>query len=305
MTTIDESQRQHDKMSIAFLSSKIVDSDQAKAEVPRIYHDSTHMHLWRTASSANKALCLPLGQHLPTQRDPRTLASKNSSDTDHLCCVSWHDRVSCYGLSNSPIGTQRTDPLIDASIPLSDGTKSIEQNVDYRQVEQDRNRKHGALIVSGVQFATPQHFSKSCNVSDGIKSSLNTPAGLQGIGQHNDYCQHLQRFQPKVASIMSNPPSEPLRKARPSYSDEQKFFIMYNRIIRGLPWAEIEESFSKFFGLRTQNGLYSVYYRTRKIWKMKDIQSTDVRASRRDKSTVIRMAANFSTELLMEVGYLA
>ena len=80
---------------------------------------------------------------------------------------------------------------------------------------------------------------------------------------------------------------------------------MYNRIIRGLPWAEIEENFSKFFGLRTQNGLYSVYYRTRKIWKMKDIKSTDVRASRRDKSTVIRMAANFSTELLMEVGYLA
>jgi hypothetical protein len=233
------------------------------------------------------------------------LASKNSSDTDHLCCVSWHDRVSYYGLSNSPIGTQRTDPSVDTGIPFSDGTKSIEQNVDYRQVEQDRNRKHGALIVSGVQFATPQHFSKSCNVSDGIKSSLNTPAGLQGIGQHNDYCQHLQRFQPKVASIMSNPPSEPLRKARPSYSDEQKFFIMYNRIIRGLPWAEIEESFSKFFGLRTQNGLYSVYYRTRKIWKMKDIQSTDVRASRRDKSTVIRMAANFSTELLMEVGYLA
>jgi hypothetical protein len=195
--------------------------------------------------------------------------------------------------------------LIDTGVPLSDGTESIEQNIDSRQIEQDENHKHGVLIVSDVRFATPQHFSKSHNVSHGIISSLNARAGLQGTGQHNEYSQHLQGSQPNVASIMTNLPCEPSRKARPSYSDEQKFFIMYNRIIRGLPWAEIEESFSKFFDLRRKNGLYSVYYRTRKIWKMKDIKSTDVRTSRRDKSTVIRMAANFSTELLKEVGYLA
>jgi hypothetical protein len=194
--------------------------------------------------------------------------------------------------------------LADNDIPLSDGTKSIEQNIDCRQVEQDENQKHGALIVSDAQFATPQHFSESCNVSRGINSSWNAGAGLQETGQHNDYCQHLQGLQPDVASIMTIPPSEPSRKARPSYSDEQKFFIMYNRIIKGLPWAKIEEDFSKFFDLRTQNGLYSVYYRTRKIWKMKDIKSTDVRASMKEKSMVIRMAANFSTQLLMDVGYL-
>ena len=40
--------------------------------------------------------------------------------------------------------------------------------------------------------------------------------------------------------MMAEPLARIPRPARPSYSEEQKFFIMYNRIIRGLPWAEID-----------------------------------------------------------------
>jgi hypothetical protein len=53
------------------------------------------------------------------------------------------------------------------------------------------------------------------------------------------------------------------RRPRPSYTEEQKFFIMYHRIIRKLSWSEIEAKFVAFFNIRTKDGLTSVYYRLR------------------------------------------
>jgi hypothetical protein len=93
------------------------------------------------------------------------------------------------------------------------------------------------------------------------------------------------------------------RGARPFYSEEQKFFIMYSRVIKGLPWPKIEKSFSTLFGLRMQDGLTSVYYRIRRNWKMKDVKKTDLKAVSSDKNVVKRRATHFSTEFLTEVGY--
>lgn len=60
------------------------------------------------------------------------------------------------------------------------------------------------------------------------------------------------------------------RRPRPSYTEEQKFFIMYHRIIRKLSWPKIETKFAAFFNIRTKDGLTSVYYRLRKDWGMKE-----------------------------------
>lgn len=49
------------------------------------------------------------------------------------------------------------------------------------------------------------------------------------------------------------------RPPRPSYSEEQKFYIMYARVLRDLPWPEIEDDFAHIFGSRSKGGLTSVY----------------------------------------------
>ena len=56
------------------------------------------------------------------------------------------------------------------------------------------------------------------------------------------------------------------RQPRPIYSEEQKFFIMFARIIQEKAWPEIEDTFIEQFGVRTKGGLTSVYYRIRRKW---------------------------------------
>lgn len=61
--------------------------------------------------------------------------------------------------------------------------------------------------------------------------------------------------------------AKPPRAPRPAYSEEQKFYIMFARILRGRSWPEIERDFARLFGQRisqrSKGGLTSVYYRVR------------------------------------------
>lgn len=101
--------------------------------------------------------------------------------------------------------------------------------------------------------------------------------------------------------------AEPLaripRPARPSYSEEQKFFIMYYRVIKELSWPEIEDKFATFFNLRTKDGLTSVYYRIRKNWGMEEVLKTGPDGSMGDRGKVESKAAHFSREFLTNLGY--
>jgi len=60
------------------------------------------------------------------------------------------------------------------------------------------------------------------------------------------------------------------RPPRPSYSEEQKFYIMYARITCCKSWPDIENGFVEIFGSgavhRSKGGLTSVYYRIRRSW---------------------------------------
>jgi hypothetical protein len=92
------------------------------------------------------------------------------------------------------------------------------------------------------------------------------------------------------------------RRPRPSYTEEQKFFIMYHRIIRKLSWPQIEAKFAASFNIRTKDGLTSVYYRLRKDWDMKEVLKSDCHAAN-DVGKVVEKAALFQDDFLKRLGY--
>lgn len=63
---------------------------------------------------------------------------------------------------------------------------------------------------------------------------------------------------------------EEKRASRPAYGEQEKFFIAYMRIVKAKSWAQIGEEFALKFpsnsGVRSKDGLTSVYYRVRKDW---------------------------------------
>lgn len=104
-------------------------------------------------------------------------------------------------------------------------------------------------------------------------------------------------------SDMRNP-----RGPRPSYSEEQKFFIMFLRIIHGKSWPEIGDAFDRRFGKgfepRSKGGLTSVYYRIRKSWGLSEVLSGGPDTLAEDTKEVVRKAGHFSRDFLVSVGYL-
>lgn len=94
------------------------------------------------------------------------------------------------------------------------------------------------------------------------------------------------------------------RAPRPSYSEEQKFFIMYARVVKDQTWPEIEDQFNVIFGTRTKGGLTSVYYRVRKDWGLMEVLKSGPDSFQADCKEVERRARNFSAEFLAQIGYL-
>ncbi|KAL1582265.1 hypothetical protein WHR41_09117 [Cladosporium halotolerans] len=100
--------------------------------------------------------------------------------------------------------------------------------------------------------------------------------------------------------------TEPLAQtsppARPSYSEEQKFFIMYCRVIKEQSWPEVEDNFALFFKPRTKDGLTSVYYRIRKDWGMEEVLKIGPGGTTGDRRKVEDKAAYFSRDFLNTLG---
>lgn len=111
------------------------------------------------------------------------------------------------------------------------------------------------------------------------------------------------RVHPATQTAHAESPQRILRPARPSYTGEQRFSIMYYRIVRELSWPEIEVEFASFFNLRTKDALTSVYYRIRNIWGMEKVLDADL-ASSGDRNKVESEASRFSRDFLVDLGYL-
>lgn len=98
------------------------------------------------------------------------------------------------------------------------------------------------------------------------------------------------------------------RAPRPAYSEEQRFYIAFSRIVCDRSWPEIEDGFAHMFELRSakrsKGGLTSVYYRIRKDWGLEDVLKTNPDTSLRDRCAVHQRASNFSEAFLATIGYL-
>jgi len=111
------------------------------------------------------------------------------------------------------------------------------------------------------------------------------------------------RTQPAIQTSFAEPYRRVPRLARPSYTEEQKFFIMYYRVVRKLSWPEIENQFASFFNLRTKDGLTSVYYRIRKTWGMDKVLATEtssVSARKLSESNASRFSKDFLEDLYFD-----
>lgn len=102
----------------------------------------------------------------------------------------------------------------------------------------------------------------------------------------------------------TDPMSRRPRAPRPSYSEEQKFFIMYARIMRDQSWPEIEDKFAETFGQRSKGGLTSVYYRARRDWGLAEVLKSGPGTFSADCREVELRARNFSNAFLIQIGYL-
>jgi hypothetical protein len=104
-----------------------------------------------------------------------------------------------------------------------------------------------------------------------------------------------------IGSAVTNRPS---RSPRPSYTEEQKFFIMFARIIQDKGWLEIESDFARIWGQRTKGGLTSVYYRIRKSWNLDDVLKSGASSSQKEQKAVADKAGHCSHAFLVKIGYL-
>jgi hypothetical protein len=84
--------------------------------------------------------------------------------------------------------------------------------------------------------------------------------------------------------------------------EEQKFFIMYQRIIREFSWSDIEDKFVHHLNVRSGDGLTSIYYRVLKDWGMQEVLNTQAGSSS-DRAIVDGKTNRFSRDFLKMLGY--
>jgi hypothetical protein len=94
------------------------------------------------------------------------------------------------------------------------------------------------------------------------------------------------------------------RSPRPTYGEEQRFFVMFARLIQEKSWPEIEDDFATVFNQRSRGGLCSLYYRIRRSWGLEDVLKSDSNYWALERRVVDEKASNFSQDFLVSVGYL-
>jgi hypothetical protein len=144
-------------------------------------------------------------------------------------------------------------------------------------------------------FNTTEILGAACDVIDSSSGSVHQS------NKSVDHDADLQ-VQATTQTAYTGPPQRVVRPARPSYTDEQRFFIMYYHIVRECSWSEIEVEFASFFDLRTKDAITSVYYRTRKMWGMDKVLETDLH-SIDDRNRIESEASRFSRDFLADLGY--
>jgi hypothetical protein len=159
-----------------------------------------------------------------------------------------------YGLKASstshaaPTRTKRHQaecPWLSVTLPLPLSAHSQYPN-DFGLATQDSAFRY---------LDTTKIFSGASDVTDSTSGSVPHP---NRAFDHDTYL----RLHPATQTAHAGSLQRIFRPARPSYTDVQRFSIMYYRIVREYSWPQIGEEFARLFNLRTKDALTSVYYRS-------------------------------------------
>ena len=272
------SAQQHYKMSIAFLAGDFSDSSDTEM----------------SDSDATPTFRLPSYQHHSRPRTPVTLPSLR--------------------LDTSTFSSRQSTQL-----PRNGSFSSLHRTSSNASPNSwARGNTYGSFnssFCSNASFGSANHSFGGRNNRSFCSINNSSPIERHDSfwdaecpsAAYNSFYSINHAVSPTLPSYPHHAGAEPLsripRPARPSYSEEQKFFIMFYRIIKELSWPEIEDKFAHFFNLRTKDGLTSVYYRIRKSWGMEEVLKTGPDGSMGDRRKVEDKAAHFSREFLGNLGY--
>jgi hypothetical protein len=146
----------------------------------------------------------------------------------------------------------------------------------------------------------PHHLDNNGGVAVSLPPTLSTtPGGSKAVYKYRGADPRV-RSMDQPTTIRS--PRRALRSPRLPYTEEQKFFIMYHRIIKELSWPEIKDKYASLFSSRSEDGLTSVYYRIRDSWNMGDVLKSNP-DSVGERSKVEARANHFSRDFLEKLGY--
>jgi hypothetical protein len=168
--------------------------------------------------------------------------------------------------------------------------RSVEDNIDIS------SPSRGNASSSGIESFGYDYVS----LSNDFFTSSHRPSS--SVDRSEPYYHHRRHdYHARVDTSAEAPTREP-HSARLSYNEEQKFFIMYHRIVKQLSWPDIEHKFAKLFCLRSKDGLTSAYYRIRGSWGMEQVLKNPARPED-DLGTIERKADRFSRAFLEKIGY--
>lgn len=256
--------------------------DSVQAKITSSEHRQRHLHESETRSSPDVVLIWTRGPQfgcLDTTVTCPSLFSARSSSLDGSALVTQLHCVARSNTTNDSNGTFNVISITEGGLPHLD--KRLDNICNGNTSIGQRHDGFGEMAAA-------------------VPSTLFTPPGVtKAIGTH-----HRAGFpvQSMAQPFPTQSPRCTFRTTRTAYTEEQKFFIMYNRIIKELSWPEIEDKFEDRFDSRSGNGLTSVYYRGRKDWGMGKVLKTKAGSSS-DRIKLEARATYFSKDFLEKLGY--
>lgn len=159
------------------------------------------------------------------------------------------------------------------------------EQTPYRRPFADATRPNPCSEKMTIAFLTDNKCSgnrgadsPSCNGALAYEG-YGSKSGLHGVGPLDDYrpihatsdysCRRVSQTTPYTSPVDDETSDDAFQKQRATrlvYTEEQKFFIVYARVVQEQSWSDIEERFAEIFDHRSKDGITSIYYRVRKNW---------------------------------------
>ena len=144
--------------------------------------------------------------------------------------------------------------------------RSSDKHLSMQLARRERCRERMSItsLINGTDSSTNSH----AHVRNADRQS-NAPSAVLVVNTTANVVlpQDLQGNTPSPIWNYSLHEINSKRPTRPPYTEEQKFFIMFARVLDQQSWLDIEDRFLEVFGRpASRDGLTSMYYRIRKSW---------------------------------------